>query len=72
MRKTVTNMTAAGVILCNKTIRHAIVHSSRCLTYSGAPSTLMVASIRCGYALLTSGETRKVCNPDHPLTEGKP
>ncbi|KAM0255270.1 hypothetical protein ACHAQJ_005925 [Trichoderma viride] len=46
-----------GVILCNKTIRHAIMHQSRCLTYSGAPSTLMVASIRVGYAILASGET---------------
>ncbi|KAK2827857.1 hypothetical protein FQN49_007273 [Arthroderma sp. PD_2] len=48
-----------GIILCNKTIRHAIMHQSRCLTYSGAPSTLMVASIRVGYALLASGETKE-------------
>ncbi|KAF3012562.1 hypothetical protein E8E14_001363 [Neopestalotiopsis sp. 37M] len=48
-----------SVILCNKTLRNAIVHSSRCLTYSGAPSTLMVASIRCGYAFLASGETKE-------------
>ncbi|KAL8881850.1 MAG: hypothetical protein Q9198_001029 [Flavoplaca austrocitrina] len=48
-----------GIILCNKTIRHAIMHQSRCLTYSGAPSTLMVASMRVGYNLLASGETRE-------------
>lgn len=27
-----------GVILCNKTVRAALAHFSRCLTYSGAPS----------------------------------
>ncbi|KAN0067130.1 Pyridoxal phosphate-dependent transferase [Elaphomyces granulatus] len=36
-----------GVILCNKTIRHAIMHQSR------------FASIRVGYAMLASGETKK-------------
>jgi 8-amino-7-oxononanoate synthase len=44
-------MRIVGVILCNKTIRHAIMHQSRCLTYSGAPSTLIVASIRVGFIL---------------------
>lgn len=53
-------MRVIGIILCNKTIRHAIMHQSRCLTYSGAPSTLMVASMRVGYNFLASGETREV------------
>ncbi|KAK2828963.1 hypothetical protein FQN49_007231 [Arthroderma sp. PD_2] len=48
-----------GVILCNKTVRSTLVHQSRALTYSGAPSFPMVASIRAGYKLLMSGETQK-------------
>ncbi|TVY41640.1 8-amino-7-oxononanoate synthase [Lachnellula subtilissima] len=48
-----------GVILCNKTIRSTIIQNSRALTYSGAPSFPMVASIRAGYQLLISGETQK-------------
>ncbi|KAL2017253.1 hypothetical protein VTK56DRAFT_2365 [Thermocarpiscus australiensis] len=48
-----------GVILCNKTIRSALVNSARSLTYSGAPSVPMVASIRAGYQLLMSGETQQ-------------
>jgi hypothetical protein len=55
------------VILCNKTVRSALVNSARSLTYSGAPSVPMVASIRAGYHLLMSGETQKVwllsCSP---------
>ncbi|KAF9694069.1 hypothetical protein EKO04_007725 [Ascochyta lentis] len=48
-----------GVILCNQTIRSALAQYSRCLTYSGAPSVPMVASIRAGYRLLSSGQTQK-------------
>ncbi|KAI8669816.1 Aminotran-1-2 domain-containing protein [Fusarium sp. Ph1] len=51
-----------GVILCNQTIRRALIHQSRFLTYSGAPSFPMVASIRAGYQLLMSGETEKAQN----------
>jgi 8-amino-7-oxononanoate synthase len=49
-----------GVILCNKTVRAALLQSSKCLTFSGAPSVPMVASIRAGYKLLSSGQTEKV------------
>lgn len=49
-----------GVILCNQTVRSALAQYSRCLTYSGAPSVPMVASIRAGYQLLASGQTQKV------------
>jgi 8-amino-7-oxononanoate synthase len=49
-----------GVILCNRTVRAALAHFSRCLTYSGAPSVPMVASIRAGYRLLSTGQTAKV------------
>ncbi|KAE9363948.1 8-amino-7-oxononanoate synthase [Stipitochalara longipes BDJ] len=48
-----------GVILCNKTVRSALVNSARSLTYSGAPSVPMIASIRAGYQLLMRGETQK-------------
>ncbi|KAF2713295.1 8-amino-7-oxononanoate synthase [Pleomassaria siparia CBS 279.74] len=48
-----------GVILCNQTVRSALTQYSRCLTYSGAPSVPMVASIRAGYQLLSSGQTQK-------------
>ncbi|CAA9966683.1 Pyridoxal phosphate-dependent transferase major domain [Pyrenophora teres f. maculata] len=45
-----------GVILCNNTVRAALAHFSRCLTYSGAPSVPMVASIRAGYQLMIGGQ----------------
>ncbi|KAF2462909.1 8-amino-7-oxononanoate synthase [Lindgomyces ingoldianus] len=45
-----------GVILCNKTVRAALTQFSRCLTYSGAPSVPMVASIRAAYQMLGSGQ----------------
>ncbi|KAJ5496619.1 8-amino-7-oxononanoate synthase [Penicillium fimorum] len=48
-----------GVILCNNTVRSALVNSARSLTYSGAPSVPMIASIRAGYKLLMNGETQK-------------
>ncbi|KAL9470808.1 hypothetical protein ACSS6W_008749 [Trichoderma asperelloides] len=51
-----------GVILCNQTVRSALAQYSRCLTYSGAPSVPMVASIRAGYQLLSSGQTQKEQN----------
>ncbi|CRL19369.1 Pyridoxal phosphate-dependent transferase, major domain [Penicillium camemberti] len=51
-----------GVILCNQTVRSALAQYSRCLTYSGAPSVPMVASIRAGYQLLASGQTQKEQN----------
>ncbi|KAI0429153.1 8-amino-7-oxononanoate synthase [Xylaria sp. FL1042] len=48
-----------GVILCNKTVRGALFQYSRVLTFSGAPSVPMVASIRAGYRLLKAGQTQK-------------
>ncbi|KAI0505429.1 8-amino-7-oxononanoate synthase [Xylaria bambusicola] len=48
-----------GVILCNKTVRSALVQYSRAMTFSGAPSVPMVASIRAGYKLLMTGQTQK-------------
>ncbi|KIX08679.1 uncharacterized protein Z518_03336 [Rhinocladiella mackenziei CBS 650.93] len=48
-----------SVILCNKTVRAALIHNSKTLTYSGAPSFPMVASIRSGYQLLISGATEQ-------------
>ncbi|KAI1173653.1 8-amino-7-oxononanoate synthase [Nemania sp. FL0916] len=46
-----------GMVLCNKTIRYALLNNSRCIIYSCAPSFPMVASIRVGYQLLMRGET---------------
>ncbi|KAJ0116902.1 aminotransferase class I II [Diaporthe amygdali] len=48
-----------GVILCNQTVRNAIIQNSRALTYSGAPSVPMVACIRAAYRFLRNGETQK-------------
>lgn len=59
-----------AVILCNKTVRTALVQFGKCLTYSGAPSVPMVASIRVGYRFLSSRETAKVClHHWHQLSE---
>ncbi|KAJ8130649.1 hypothetical protein O1611_g2978 [Lasiodiplodia mahajangana] len=48
-----------GVILCNKTVRRALIQYSRAMTFSGAPSVPMVASIRAGYKLLRTRQTQK-------------
>ncbi|KAM0326566.1 hypothetical protein ACHAQA_006435 [Verticillium albo-atrum] len=45
------------LILCNKTIRAVIMNQMRFAVYSGAPSFPMVASIRAGIHLLSSGAT---------------
>lgn len=52
----------AGVIMCNSTVRSAIVQYSKTMTYAGAPSVPMIASIRAGYQLLNSCSTQEV-NP---------
>ncbi|KAF3343930.1 hypothetical protein VD0002_g9218 [Verticillium dahliae] len=46
-----------GLILCNKTIRAVIMNQMRFAVYSGAPSFPMVASIRAGIELLSTGAT---------------
>ncbi|KAI1128525.1 8-amino-7-oxononanoate synthase [Nemania abortiva] len=48
-----------GLILCNKTIRYALLNNARSITFSCAPSFPMVASIRAGYQLLMKGETQE-------------
>ncbi|KAG7144358.1 8-amino-7-oxononanoate synthase like protein [Verticillium longisporum] len=45
------------LILCNKTIRAVIMNQMRFAVYSGAPSFPMVASIRAGIELLSTGAT---------------
>ncbi|CRK28649.1 8-amino-7-oxononanoate synthase like protein [Verticillium longisporum] len=47
----------AGLILCNKTIHAVIMNQMRFAVYSGAPSFPMVASIRAGIDLLSTGAT---------------
>ncbi|KAM0269667.1 hypothetical protein ACHAQH_009666 [Verticillium albo-atrum] len=53
-----------GLILCNKTIRAVIMNQMRFAVYSGAPSFPMVASIRAGVHMLSSGATITVCMRD--------
>ncbi|KAF5025547.1 hypothetical protein F66182_2355 [Fusarium sp. NRRL 66182] len=48
-----------GVILCAKPIRTMILNHARFAIYSGAPSYPMVACIRAGYQLMSSGQTQK-------------
>ncbi|KAJ2987429.1 hypothetical protein NUW58_g4513 [Xylaria curta] len=47
-----------GMILCNKTIRYMLLNHARSVTFSCAPSFPMVASIRAGYQLLITGQSR--------------
>ncbi|KAG7116441.1 8-amino-7-oxononanoate synthase like protein [Verticillium longisporum] len=46
-----------SLILCNKTIHAVIMNQMRFAVYSGAPSFPMVASIRAGIDLLSTGAT---------------
>ncbi|KAL9949743.1 hypothetical protein ACHAO5_000402 [Verticillium nonalfalfae] len=46
-----------SLILCNKTIRAVIMNQMRFAVYSGAPSFPMVASIKAGIELLSTGAT---------------
>jgi 8-amino-7-oxononanoate synthase len=49
-----------AAILCNETVRNALLNFARPLIYTTAPSFPMLASIRAGYKLLTTGKTREV------------
>lgn len=68
----VPKLTAVGLILCNKTVRAIIMNQMRFAVYSGAPSFPMVASIRAGIHLLSTGATERVCYPRTFLRTVKP
>ncbi|KAI0441548.1 8-amino-7-oxononanoate synthase [Xylaria telfairii] len=48
-----------GIVLCNKTIRYMMLNFARSVTFSSAPSFAVVASIRAGYQLLITGQTKE-------------
>ncbi|KAH8805417.1 8-amino-7-oxononanoate synthase, partial [Xylogone sp. PMI_703] len=47
-----------GIILCKRSVRNMLLNHARFVVFSGAPSFPMVASIRAGYQLMTSGNTQ--------------
>lgn len=49
-----------AVILCNETLKNALLNYSRNLIYSTAPSFLSAAGVRAGYELVASAEGEKV------------
>ncbi|PPJ60880.1 hypothetical protein CBER1_11209 [Cercospora berteroae] len=46
-----------ALILCNETVRHALINFARCLIYTTAPSFAVVAAVRAEYRLLISGQS---------------
>ncbi|KAI1148833.1 8-amino-7-oxononanoate synthase [Nemania diffusa] len=48
-----------GIVLCNKSVRYAMLNFARSVTFSSAPSFAVVASIRVGYQLLITGQTKE-------------